>query len=56
VNRGRSEVRAVADANLVAHFLLGTQPFVDEARHFRQAVGEAMARRRGRRNWLTLCS
>jgi len=43
MDRGRPEVRAVVDTNVVAYFLLGTQPFVDEARQFWQAVGEAIA-------------
>ena len=40
---GRSEMRAVVDTNVVAYFLLGTKPFVNEARQFWQAVGEAIA-------------
>jgi predicted nucleic acid-binding protein len=43
MDRGRSQVRAVVDTNVVAYFLLGTQPFVGEARQFWQAVGEAIA-------------
>jgi len=43
MDRGRPEVRAVVDTNVVAYFLLGAQPFVDEARRFWQAVGEAIA-------------
>jgi len=36
-------VKAVVDTNVVAYFLLGTLPFVEEARQFWQAVGEAIA-------------
>ena len=36
-------MRAVVDTNVVAYFLLGTQPFVDEARRFWRAVGEPIA-------------
>lgn len=36
-------MRAVVDTNVVAYFLLGTQPFVDEARRFWHTVGEVMA-------------
>jgi predicted nucleic acid-binding protein len=36
-------VRAVVDTNVVAYFLLGTEPFVDEARRFWQAVREPIA-------------
>src|SRR5215472_12751209 len=43
MDRGRPEVRAVVDTNVVAYFLLGTQPFVHEARQFWQAVGEVSA-------------
>ena len=30
-------MRAVVDTNVVAYFLLGTEPFVDEARRFWEA-------------------
>jgi predicted nucleic acid-binding protein len=36
-------VRAVVDTNVVAYYLLGTQPFADETRPFWQALEEAMA-------------
>lgn len=36
-------MRTVVDTNVVAYFLLGTQPFVDEARRFWRAVGEPIA-------------
>lgn len=31
-------MRAVVDTNVVAYFLLGTRPFLDEARHFWRVV------------------
>jgi predicted nucleic acid-binding protein len=43
MDRSRSQVRAVVDTNVVAYFLLGTLPFVEETRQFWQAVGEAIA-------------
>lgn len=43
MDRGRPRVRAVVDTNVVAYFLLGTQPFVEEARQFWYSVGEPMA-------------
>ncbi len=36
-------MRAVVDTNVVAYFLLGTEPFVDEARRFWEAVREPIA-------------
>ena len=36
-------MRAVVDTNVVAYLLLGTRPFVDEARRFWQTVGETLA-------------
>ncbi|HET9228372.1 MAG TPA: type II toxin-antitoxin system VapC family toxin [Thermoanaerobaculia bacterium] len=36
-------MRAVVDTNVVAYYLLGTQPFADEARPFWQALEDAMA-------------
>lgn len=36
-------MRAVVDTNVVAYFLLGTRPFVDEAREFWHAVDETIA-------------
>ena len=36
-------MRAVVDTNVVAYFLLGTQPFAHEARQFWHAVDEPMA-------------
>jgi len=36
-------MRAVVDTNVVAYFLLGTKPFVDEAGQFWQRVGETLA-------------
>jgi predicted nucleic acid-binding protein len=36
-------VRAVVDTNVVAYYLLGTQPFADETRPFWQALEEAIA-------------
>jgi len=33
----------VVDTNVVAYFLLGTRPFVEEARHFWRAVAEPIA-------------
>jgi len=39
----RPRLRAVVDTNVVAYFLLGTQPFVDETREFWQAAAETMA-------------
>jgi len=34
---------AVVDTNVLAHFLLGTRPFVDEANRFWHAVDGAIA-------------
>lgn len=36
-------MRAVVDTNVVAYFLLGTEPFVDETRRFWNAVREPIA-------------
>jgi predicted nucleic acid-binding protein len=36
-------VRAVVDTNVVAYYLLGTQPFADQTRPFWQALEEAIA-------------
>lgn len=36
-------MRAVVDTNVVAYYLLGTQPFAGEARPFWQSLEEAMA-------------
>ena len=39
----RSAVTAVVDTNVVAYYLLGTEPFVDEVRQFWRAVDETWA-------------
>ena len=39
----RPSVNAVIDTNVIAYFLLGTDRFVDEARDFMTALGEAWA-------------
>ena len=36
-------MRAVVDTNVVAYFLLGAEPFVDEVRRFWQAVRDPIA-------------
>jgi predicted nucleic acid-binding protein len=36
-------VTAIVDTNVVAYYLLGTQPFVDEARQFWRAARETLA-------------
>jgi predicted nucleic acid-binding protein len=36
-------MRAVVDTNVVAYFLLGTEPFLDEVRQFWKAVREPIA-------------
>jgi predicted nucleic acid-binding protein len=36
-------VTAIVDTNVVAYYLLGTEPFVDEVRRFWQTVDEAWA-------------
>ena len=36
-------MRAVVDTNVVAYFLLGTEPFVDEVRQFWRTVREPIA-------------
>ncbi len=43
MDRRRPRLRAVVDTNVVAYFLLGTQPFVDETTEFWQAATETMA-------------
>jgi predicted nucleic acid-binding protein len=40
---GWSGVTTVIDTNVVAYYLLGTEPFVDEVRQFWHAVGDAVA-------------
>ena len=40
---GRPAVTAVVDTNVVAYYLLGTEPFVDEVRQFWRAVDETWA-------------
>jgi len=34
---------AVVDTNVIAYYLLGTEPFLDEVRQFWRTVGEAWA-------------
>jgi predicted nucleic acid-binding protein len=36
-------VTVIVDTNVVAYYLLGTEPFADEVREFWQTVGEASA-------------
>ena len=36
-------MKAVVDTNVVAYYLLGTEPFVDEVRRFWRTVDEACA-------------
>lgn len=36
-------MRAVVDTNLVAYYLLATEPYIDEARRFWRAAGETIA-------------
>lgn len=36
-------MNAVVDTNVVAYYLLATEPFVDEARQFWRAVGQPLA-------------
>jgi len=43
MDQRRPAVRAVVDTNVVAYFLLGTRPFLEEARQFWEAVGEVSA-------------
>jgi predicted nucleic acid-binding protein len=43
LDRGRSSVNAVVDTNVVAYFVLGTEPFVHEARAFMAAIDHAWA-------------
>lgn len=43
MDRGGSGVKVVVDTNVVAYFLLGTQPFVDEVRQFWQEASETLA-------------
>lgn len=40
---GWSALTTVVDTNVVAYYLLGTEPFVDEVRQFWQAVDETWA-------------
>lgn len=40
---GRPAVTGVVDTNVVAYYLLGTEPFVDERREFWRAAGEVWA-------------
>ena len=40
---GRPAVTSVVDTNVVAYYLLGTEPFVDEVRQFWRAVDETWA-------------
>ena len=39
----RATVTVVVDTNVVAYYLLGTEPFVDEVRQFWQTVADAWA-------------
>ncbi len=43
MDRGWPPVKAVVDTNVVAYFLLGTEPFAAEARRFLAALHNAMA-------------
>lgn len=43
MDRGRPALKAVVDTNVVAYYLLATEPFVDEVRHFWQRVAHPMA-------------
>jgi predicted nucleic acid-binding protein len=43
VDRHGANVNAVVDTNVVAYYLLATEPFVDETRRFWRAVGLPMA-------------
>lgn len=43
MDRGRWALKAIIDTNVVAYYLLATEPFVDEARHFWHQVTEPLA-------------
>lgn len=43
MDRGRSRIAAVVDTNVIAYFLLGTRPFIDEVRQFWHQVAETLA-------------
>ena len=43
MDRGRQAVRAVADTNVIAYYLLGTAPFRNECARFWREVEEAIA-------------
>jgi len=43
VDWGRPAVKAVVDTNVIAYLLLGTDPFVDEARSFMASIDDAWA-------------
>jgi predicted nucleic acid-binding protein len=43
MDRNRSTVTVIIDTNVVAYYLLGTEPFVAEVRQFWQTVAEASA-------------
>ncbi len=43
MDRGRSGVIAVVDTNVIAYFLLGTRPFIDEVRQFWYKAVETLA-------------
>lgn len=43
MDRGRQKLKAVVDTNVVAYYLLATEPFIDEARHFWHQVTEPLA-------------
>jgi predicted nucleic acid-binding protein len=43
MDRGRSGVSAVVDTNVIAYFLLGTRPFIDEVRQFWREATETLA-------------
>ncbi len=43
MDRGRQTLKAVVDTNVVAYYLLATEPFVDEVREFWHHVSDALA-------------
>src|ERR671922_1621869 len=43
VDQSGAAMTAVVDTNVVAYYLLGTEPFVDEVRRFWRAVDETWA-------------
>lgn len=43
MDHGRSPVRVVVDTNVIAYYLLGTEPFVEEVRAFWGTVTEPIA-------------